>query len=318
MRKILVTATNFSKLCANGKRILEENGFEVIENPLGRPMTLEERMPYLPEIEAAIVGPGTWNDEVYALAPNLKCIGRFGVGVDNLDLPAAKARGITVFNAEGSNSKAVAEHAIALMFGLLRQLPRLDKSTREGKWERLTFHELSSLTIGFIGFGRIARLTAERLLPFGARMIAYDKYPNTEEAQRCNVTLTSLEDVLRTSDIISIHAPCLPDTIHMINKETLSMVKPTAYLINTARGPIIDEQALYEALTSGKLAGAALDVYEQEPISTDNPLLSLDCVLCTPHSAAETLETYHNVGTFTAENVVAFFQGRPPENWLNP
>lgn len=318
MRKILVTATNYSQLCANGKKILESNGFEVIENPLGRPMTLEERKPYLPEIEAAIVGPGTWDDEVYALAPNLKCIGRFGIGVDNLDLNAAKARGITVFNAAGSNSKAVAEHAIALMFGLVRQLPQLNKSTREGKWERLTFREFSSLTIGFIGFGGIARLTAERLAPFGSRLIAYDKFPNKEAAQERNVTLTSLEEVLRTSDIVSIHAPSLPDTFHMINREALAMMKKTAYLVNTARGPLVDELALYDALVSGTLAGAGLDVYEQEPISPDNPLLSLDCVLCTPHSAAETLETYHNVGTFTAENVVAYFQGRTPENWLNP
>jgi len=227
-------------------------------------------------------------------------------------------RGITVFNAAGSNSKAVAEHAIALMFGLVRQLPQLNKSTREGKWERLTFREFSSLTIGFIGFGGIARLTAERLAPFGSRLIAYDKFPNKEAAQERNVTLTSLEEVLRTSDIVSIHAPSLPDTFHMINREALAMMKKTAYLVNTARGPLVDELALYDALVSGTLAGAGLDVYEQEPISPDNPLLSLDCVLCTPHSAAETLETYHNVGTFTAENVVAYFQGRTPENWLNP
>lgn len=318
MRKILVTPTNYAQLCAKGKKTLESNGFETIENPFGRPMTLEERKPYLHEIEAAIVGPGTWDDEVFALAPNLKCIGRFGVGVDNIDLVAAKERGITVFNAVGANSTAVAEHAMALMFGLVRQLPRLNKTIREGKWERLTFREFSSMTIGFVGFGGIARLTAERLVPTGARLIAYDKFPNEEAAAALGVTMTSLKEVLSTSDIVSIHIPCLPETVHLINDETLSWMKETAYLINTARGPIVDEQALYRALTAGKLAGAGLDVYEQEPPASDNPLLSLDTVICTPHSAAETIETYEKVGIFTAENVVAYFEGTPPKNWVNP
>ncbi|WHH58548.1 phosphoglycerate dehydrogenase [Petroclostridium sp. X23] len=317
MNKILVTATNFSALCSEAKKMLLENNYEIIENTKGRPYTFDELKEVIGDIDGVIAGVDTWDEEVFKLAPKLKGIARFGVGVDNIDLAAAKKYGIKVTNCAGINSNSVSEHAVALILSMIRQIPRLDGTTRKGMWERTICHELNKMTVGFIGFGGIARLVAEKLNPFRCKMIAYDKYPAVEQAQRLNVEICDFEYVIKNSDIISIHVPCIPETVHMINDETIGMMKKGAFLVNTARGPVIDENALYNALLSNKLSMAAIDVYESEPVKIENPLLSLNNIICTPHAAAESYEVYHDTGIETATALLTIFDGKKPRNLLN-
>ena len=252
--KVLVTATNYSRYCQAGKKILEDAGCEIIENPHGRPYTYEELCGIVGEIDGVVAGVDTWNEDVFRLAPNLKAIARFGVGVDNIDLNAAKDHGIIVCNSPGINSSAVAEQAVALMLSLIRQVPAMNQAVRKGEWPRPMFHELKSRTVGFLGFGAIARNVAVRLKGFGPRMIAYDKYPNQEAADKLGVELVSQEDVLKKSDIISIHLPATDETGHLISKETIGQMKDGVYLVNTARGSIVNESDMARALESGKAA----------------------------------------------------------------
>lgn len=315
--KILVTATNFSMLCKEAKAFLISEGCEIIENPFGRPMTYEERKDLMGDIDAVITGPDVWDQRLFEISPKLKCIARFGVGVDNIDLDGARTRGIKVFNAAGQNSDSVSEHTMALILACVREIPHLNIITRRDTWERCIFHELRDLTVGLLGFGGIARLVAEKLRPFHPRIIAYDKYPNYEIAEKLGVQMCSFEEVMSKSDVISLHLPSLPDTVHIINDESLSLVKKGAILINTARGTVVDEGALYRALTNGTLSWAGLDVYEKEPVSPENPLMKLSNVICTPHAAAESYEVYRDVAIFCAHGVISVLNGNDPVNWLN-
>lgn len=314
--KVLVTATNYSRYCQAGKKILEDAGCEIIENPHGRPYTYEELCGIVGEIDGVVAGVDTWNEDVFRLAPNLKAIARFGVGVDNIDLNAAKDHGIIVCNSPGINSSAVAEQAVALMLSLIRQVPAMNQAVRKGEWPRPMFHELKSRTVGFLGFGAIARNVAVRLKGFGPRMIAYDKYPNQEAADKLGVELVSQEDVLKNSDIISIHLPATDETGHLISKETIGQMKDGVYLVNTARGSIVNESDMARALESGKAAGFGTDVFEHEPIDTDGPLFKYDNYIATPHVSAETYENCETTSIVTAKALLAVFDGKEPENRL--
>lgn len=312
--KVLVTATNYSQYCAEAKELLETNGCEVIENPYGRPMTFQELTEYVPNIDAVVAGVDTWNEDVFRIAPNLKVIARFGVGVDNIDLVKAAEYGVQVMNAPGLNSNAVAELTMGLIIAVKRNTVHLNASTREGKWERFVGTEVLGKTIGLLGFGSIAQLVAKKLQGFDVKILAYDKYPNLEKAAQYHVEMVSLETVLRQSDVVSMLLPSLPETYHIMNDEKFGMMKDGAVFINTARGALVDEQALYRALTSGKLASAAIDVYEHEPVDPNNPLLQLPNIITTPHTAAETIEVYHSIGLATAQAVLDVFNGKvlPP------
>lgn len=314
--KVLVTATNYSKYCQAGKKILENAGCEIIENPHGRPYTFDELKEIVEDIDGVVVGVDDWNEDVFKLAPKLKGMARFGVGVDNIDLNAAKEHGIIVCNSPGINSSAVAEQAVALMLSLIRNIPEMNRAVRKGEWPRPMFHELKSRTIGFLGFGAIARNVAQRLVGFGPKMIAYDKYPNQEAADKLGVRLVSQEEVLKESDIISIHLPATDETKHLINKETIQQMKDGVYIVNTARGSIVNEADMAGALESGKAAGFGTDVFEHEPIDLSGPLFKYDNYIATPHVSAETFENCETTSVVTARALLAVFEGREPENRL--
>ncbi len=316
--KVLVTATNYSKYCARAKALLESRGFEIIENEFGRPMTFDELKVRIPEVCGVVVGVDTWNEEVFRLAPKLKVMGRFGIGVDNIDLAAAKRHGIKVMNARGINADSVAEYAVALMLATLRSIVRIDRSTRGGQWERSMGHTIRGKKVGFVGFGAISQYTAKLLSGFGAELYAFDMYPNKEAAARLNVTITDFDAIIRDCDIISLHVPGTPETTRLIGKKQFDAMKRNAILINTARGQVVDEKALCEALKEGRIAGAGLDVYESEPTNKSNPLFALDNVVVGPHTAAETYETYDAVSVATAEAILDVMAGKDPQNWLNP
>jgi D-3-phosphoglycerate dehydrogenase len=314
--KVLVTATNYSALCAEAKKLLESNNCEVIENPFGRPMTFAELQGYVPEADGAVVGVDSWNESVFRLAPKLKVLARFGVGVDNIDIEKARAFGIKVTNAAGKNANAVAELTIGLILSAMRSIPALHQTTRQGRWDRLVGEELKGRTVGLLGFGNIAQKVARKLSGFEVEVLAFDKYPNLAAAQALKVSMVSSDEILRRSDIVCMLLPNLKETRHFMNEQTFALMKDKAYFINTARGALVDESALNAALQSGKLRAAAIDVYESEPSSADNPLFKLGNLVTTPHTAAETYEAYHEIGLFTAQAVLDVFAGKTPENLL--
>jgi D-3-phosphoglycerate dehydrogenase len=234
----------------------------------------------------------------------LKVIGRAGVGLDNVDLGAAKARGVEVVNSPEASSISVAEHAIGLMISLLRHVPKAERSLRSGKWERKDFvgNELCGKTLGLIGFGRIGREVAMRAQAFGMRILASDPNITSEDTREYNAELAGLDDLLRQADVVSLHVPAIPETRDLINAERLALMKPTAVLINTSRGHAVDEEALHEVLKGEKIAGAALDVYKNEP-PEGSPLISLENIIVVPHLGANTDEAQINAGTVVVEKI---------------
>jgi D-3-phosphoglycerate dehydrogenase / 2-oxoglutarate reductase len=237
-------------------------------------------------------------------AQNLRVIGRAGIGVDNVDIPAATARGIIVMNTPFGNSITTAEHAITLMLSLARQIPEADASTRAGKWEKNKFLgvEICGKTLGIIGCGNIGSIVADRAIGLKMRVIAYDPYLSAERALDVGVEKVELDDLLRRADFITLHTPATNKTRNIINAETLALTKQGVRLINCARGELVDEAALFEALQSGHVAGAALDVFAEEPAS-HSPLFALHNVVCTPHLGAATTEAQENVALQVAEQM---------------
>jgi D-3-phosphoglycerate dehydrogenase / 2-oxoglutarate reductase len=315
-RKVLVTATNYSTLCAESRALFEDHGWQVIENTFGRPMTSDELKERVGDIDAVVAGVDSWNEAVFQLAPKLKIISRFGVGVDNIDLEAARRLGIKVTNAAGKNANAVAELTIGLLLAALRNIPSLHQAARQGRWDRFAGEELAGRTVGLLGFGNIAQKVARKLSGFDVEIIAYDKYPNLEAAKKLQVTMVSAEELLRRSDVVSLLLPSLKETHHFMNAKTFGLMKKGAYFINTARGALVDEKALYDALASRKLTAAAIDVYKVEPVSADNPLFQLPNIVTSPHTAAETYETYRAVGLHTAQSILDEFEGTNPPKGL--
>ncbi|WP_394925382.1 phosphoglycerate dehydrogenase [uncultured Robinsoniella sp.] len=316
MKKVLVTATNYSRYCAPGKKLLRDYGCEIIENTYQRPLQFEELKELAGDVDGVIAGVEIWNEKLYQLSPNLKGIARFGAGVDNIDLKGAKDFGIVVTNCPGVNASAVAEQAVSLMLCLTRQIPLLNNSIREGKWERIMSHELRNCTVGLLGFGAIAKNVAKRLQGFGPRLIACDKFPDYRQAKEYGVELTGMDEVLKYSDIISLHLPANKETNHIINETSISKMKDGVLLVNTARGSLVDEAVLEEALRSGKVAGMGTDVFEQEPADPENPLFSFPQYIATPHTSAETYENCEETSVVTARALIDIFEGRVPDHKL--
>lgn len=248
--------------------------------------------------------------------PKLKAIGRYGIGVDNVDVEAATERGIAVVNVPGFCTREVADHVLMLVLAFARKLPFLHGLLRQGVWGRgkaSPMPALYSQTLGMVAFGEIGREVAPRARPFGLTLLAYDPYIDQATADRHGVTLVSLEELLDRSDYVSVHAPLNVQTRHLMGERAFRLMKPTAYLINTARGPVVDEAALIRALQEGWIAGAGLDVYEQEPIDPASPLLKLDNVLLTPHTAGLSDESQRSSRRRVSTAVADVLAGRWPE-----
>ncbi|MEX1134505.1 MAG: hydroxyacid dehydrogenase [Acidimicrobiia bacterium] len=243
--------------------------------------------------------------ELLAKGPRLKVVGRAGVGVDNIDLPAATERGIAVLNSPAGNTVAAAELTMALILSVVRRVAEADRSMRAGKWERSRLRglQLKDRTLGLVGAGRIGSEVAGRCRAFGMKILAYDPYLTAERANDIGLALTGLDEVLTHGDIISLHVPLTDETFHLIDEGALSRMKPGAFVVNVSRGGVIDEEALGRALIGGRLAGAALDVFEFEPLPPDSPLLNLPNVVLTPHLGASTVEAQELVAREIAESV---------------
>ena len=268
-------------------------------------------LPALGEAAAVMIRSATQIDtEALAAAPNLKVVARAGIGLDNVDVAAATERGVMVVNAPTSNIVSAAEHAVALLLAAARQIPAADASLREGAWKRSKFMgvELTDKTVGVVGLGRIGVLVAQRLAAFGVTLIAYDPYIQPGRAAQLGVRLVSLEELLRESDFITIHLPKTPETVGLIGADELATTKRGVIIVNAARGGLVDEAALADALKSGQVAAAGLDVYATEPC-TDSPLFGLPNTVVTPHLGASTTEAQDKAGTAVARSVRLALQG---------
>jgi D-3-phosphoglycerate dehydrogenase len=254
-----------------------------------------------------------------------RLIVRYGIGVDTIDLTAATACGIVVGNAPTYCVTEVADHAAGLILGLTRRIPWLDRQVRSKGWaaaqqEIPGMRRLSTLTLGLVGLGKIGQRVARRMAPFGLRILGHDPYLSDEQIRARDATPAALDDLLGASDIISLHVPLSPQTRHLIDERRLGLLKPTAAIVNTSRGAVIDEAALIRALQDGRIFGAALDVLEQEPPAPDNPLLHMDPmrVILTPHFAASSEEVIPDLHREVAEAVAAVLDGRWPPSVMNP
>jgi D-3-phosphoglycerate dehydrogenase len=246
--------------------------------------------------------------EVLENPGRLKVIGRAGVGVDNIDVEAATRKGVVVMNTPGGNSVAVAELTIGLMLTMHRQLVPAIGATKSGKWEKKKFaqgHELFRKTVGLVGFGSIGQLVAQRCIAFGTTVIAYDPHP-VEASRRLGVQIVPLDELFRRADVVSLHLPLMENTRNLVGKRLLGAMRKGSYLVNCARGGIVDEAALAEVLRDGTLAGAAMDVFATEPVPPDHPLLSLENFLCTPHLGASTEEGQLACASQLAEQLVEY------------
>lgn len=259
----------------------------------------------VPEADALLVRSATTVDaEVIAAAPKLKIVARAGVGLDNVDVEAATARGVLVVNAPTSNIHSAAEHAIALLLSTARQIPAADATLRERTWKRSAFSgtEIFGKTVGVVGLGRIGQLVAQRLAAFGAHIVAYDPYVSQARAAQLGIELLPLDELLGRADFISVHLPKTKETAGLIGKEALAKTKKGVIIVNAARGGLIDEQALADAIAGGQVRGAGLDVFSTEPC-TDSPLFNLPQVVVTPHLGASTAEAQDRAGTDVAASV---------------
>jgi D-3-phosphoglycerate dehydrogenase len=301
------------RISEHGIKLLGEPGWQVVQPSAG---ALAQE---LNEADALVVRSATRvTDELLSHAPKLRVIGRAGVGVDNIDLEAATRRGVLVMNTPGGNAPSVAEHALALMLSMARSIPQLNASMHAGKWEKsgTAGAELRAKTLGLVGLGRVGAEVARRARALEMRVLAYDPYVSAERAAEWGAELVPLPDLLAQSDYISLHTALSPATERMINTETLKQMKPGARLVNAARGELVDEAALADALRSKHLAGAALDVFAVEP-PVDSPLLQMSNVIATPHVGGSTAEAQEEVGVQIAQQVREYLQDGTLRNSVN-
>jgi D-3-phosphoglycerate dehydrogenase / 2-oxoglutarate reductase len=304
------------KIAETGVDLLRQN-FDV---DLGLEMSDEELRDAIGGYDAILIRSATkMTPELIERAERLKVIGRAGTGVDNVDIPAATRRGIVVANAPESNSVAAAEHTLALMLALCRNIPQAQATLVAGRWERSRFKgaELYGKTLGVIGFGRIGQLVAKRAQAFDMTVVAFDKFVSAERFRELGVEgVAGLEQLLGQSDIVTLHVPKTPDTVNLIDAESIAAMKDGARVVNCARGELVDLDALQAALEEGKLSGAALDVFPSEPF-TEHPLFEREDVVATPHLGASTAEAQDRAGVVTAEQVTAALTGGVVTNAVN-
>lgn len=309
---ILVTPTSYGVQEKRLRTELERQVGSVSYNTSGKPLTSAQLRELLPGVDGLIAGLDDIDAGALEVANDLRVVARYGVGYSNVDLEAARRKNIIVTNTPGANSSSVAELTIALMLDMLRPVIQAVAETRQGGWPRLKGYSLEGKTVGLVGLGSIGKDVARRLAGFDCRVLAYDPVEDDDFARRYGVGYSSLAGLLGQSDIVSLHLPMLPQTMGMVNASFLGLMKDGAWLVNTARGELVDEAALYAALTSGRLCGAALDVFASEPPGQENPLLLLPQVIPTPHMGAHTDGATNAMGRMALADCLAVLGGEEP------
>ncbi|MFN8633312.1 MAG: phosphoglycerate dehydrogenase [Chloroflexota bacterium] len=317
MPKVLVTQPSVTGPDDPRLEALRAAGWEIRHEPSGARATPEQLLELVQGHDAVIASSEPYTRAVLEGADTLKHVARWGVGFDQVDVPAATELGVVVTTTVGANDWGVADHAFALIFSLARRTVENDKMVRAGNWTRPPGRDVWRKTLGIVGLGRIGRGVAQRASGFEMQVLAYEPYPDLAFCEKWGVELVSLEDLLARSDYVTLHAPGGGENVHLINAEKLALMKPTAYLVNTARGSLIDEPALHAALTSGQIAGAGLDVREVEP-PQDTLFDDLPNVVLTAHMAGVTVETSAAMTAMAAQSIVEAARGERPGGLLNP
>ena len=317
-KALISLPSTFQPLLASARSILESHDFEVIERWLDTGIPKPELLRLVSDIHGFIVGLDIIDEEVLAAAPKLRVLSKHGIGTDNINIPAATRRGIVVANTPGTNSSAVADLAIGLMICIARKVLRSNATVRKGQLVPLLGPELEGKTLGIIGVGNIGKKVARRALAFGMRVIGNDLIENAAFAAETGVRYVSKDEIFRASHFITLHTPLTPETRDMIGKQEILRMRDGAYLINTARGGVVDEDAVAQALIEGKLAGAAFDAFAIEPPALNCALFKAPNVLLTTHMGGSTPEAIQRAGDLAAWNIVNVLQGKRPVNTLNP
>jgi phosphoglycerate dehydrogenase-like enzyme len=312
-----VTPTSYAKNDPRLRSEIESAVGQVIYNPFDRPLTSAEVGDLLPGCDGYIAGLDYIDRAALEKADQLKVIARYGMGVDRIDLAAAAEKSIIVTNTPFANAVSVAELTIGMILSLARSIPALAAETRLGGWSRSSGITLEGKTVGIVGLGSIGKQVVLRLRAFGCTLIAHDPEADIDFAAVNRIELAVLEDVVSRADFLTLHCPLLPTTRNMVNAKFLAQVKPGAFLINTARGELIDEAALLDALQNGRLGGAALDAFSMEPPGKDNPLLALPQVIATPHCGAHTDGAMNAMGWGALHDCLAVLRGEKPEYPVN-
>ena len=300
--KILASPSSIGQISSKPFELLEANGYEVVKNPFGRKLTEEETINLGKDCVGIVAGVESLNSRVIDLLPNLKCISRVGVGMDSVDIPHAESKGIKVLNTPNGPTRAVAELTLGLTMSLLRKIPNAHCDLRNKVWKKQTGNLLFEKKVGILGLGRIGRMTAEMFRALGNPVAGCDLYPNEEWAKEHGVKVMDLKELLSTCDIITIHVPAKADGSAVITKAELDLLKDDAFVVNVSRGGIIDEDALYEVLISGKLSAVALDVFSQEPY--DGKLCDVENVVLTPHIGSYAKEGKLKMEVDAAQNLI--------------
>ncbi len=302
--KILVTPTSMQP--GKGDKVLQrlkEFSDDLVFNPLGRPLSEEELIPLLKECDGYIAGLDYVTKKVMEACPKLKVISRYGVGYDRVDIAAAKEKGIKVTNTPGVNAEAVGELAFGMILAVARKIPYLDDQTRKGMWPRSSGMELKGKTIGILGLGAIGRVVARCAGGYDMNVMAYDPFIDKEYCEKNGIGIKTFDALIAEANVISLHLPMTEQTRHIINDDVIAKMQDEVILVNTSRGGIIDEEAVYRALKSGKLGGLGLDAFEKEP-PENSPLFELSNVVATPHTGAHTKEAADNMAYASIKNLV--------------
>ena len=300
--KVLISSRSFGKINSGALELLKNNGLEPVLNPYGKKLNEEEIIDLLDDSVGIIAGTERITEKVMSNNEKLKVISRYGIGLDNVDLDAANQKNILVFNTPETPKFAVSELTISLILTLLKKIVNADKNAKDGIWKPEFGSLLRGKTIGIIGLGRIGKQLVQFLKPFNTKVTAFEIKPDEKFVLENKIGLVSLNDLIKNSDIITIHAPLTEETKYIISEKELKMMKENAVLINTARGGLVDEQSLYNALKEKRIAGAAIDVFENEPET--GRLKELDNIIITPHIGTYTIETRRHMEIEAAENLI--------------
>ncbi|MCE5241520.1 phosphoglycerate dehydrogenase [bacterium] len=315
--KVLITAGAFRRLNNDGVACLESKGLTV-QLPQGSGPMDEERL--IAELEgcvAVVAGMEPYTERVFAARPELRVIARWGIGYDSVDVAAATRHGVMLVNTPGVVTEAVADMTLALMLGIARRLPYGDRSVRAGEWPTIFSGQVFGKVLGVVGLGQIGQAVIRRARGFSMRILGHDPYCEDGLCERLIIEEPTLEELLAESDFVTLHCTMCPDTRHLINRERLRLMKPTAYLINAGRGGLVDQAALAEALREGWIAGAAVDVLDPEPPDPNDPLLQLDNIVFMPHVSSFTYDTVAKVNERVCENLFEALSGQRPRFLVN-
>lgn len=305
--KVLITSNSFGKFDNGPKQKMLDLGWEVVGNRYHHIMNEEEMIGEVPGVDAIILGSDCLNKNVLDHADKLKIISRYGVGLDNVDLEEAKQRGIEVTITRNCNTEAVADYTIALMLDTLRHVSQVDRDLRAGNWKKETGLDLCHKTVGVIGLGAIGRQVVKRLHGFDCKILGFDLYPNEAFCKENNVELLPVEEILKQADVITLHIPANEDGSPVISKEELDLMKSTAVLINSARAALVDQDAVIEALKTGKIYGYGTDVFKEEP-HMDPEFAELNNAVLSPHNAAVSVEAVNKMTALSVQHILDYFK----------